>query len=235
MSAASRARSALDAIRDGEHEQTEAEIRVGTFLAVWQATQPTSRFDVLRDVGAERLLASDLATLLGMIDELRRFPPVVLTGQLPTHRRGDRSTSVAAGTRPDRVRRAGSQALRLLKAYADTDRLAAAADDALPAEYGLTDSEARVAAGISARSCYWKRCSELRADGLIEPVLLDGTVDAGAVTITRPAGNGTERVVARVAAGLRDVTRPDPESGEERIVCRITDAGRRELAKVHAP
>jgi hypothetical protein len=33
---------------------------------------------------------------------------------------------------------------------------------------GYNSEEAREAAGLSPRSCYWKRCSELRAEGLIE-------------------------------------------------------------------
>lgn len=32
---------------------------------------------------------------------------------------------------------------------------------------GLTAEEARAAAGLSVRTCYWKRCSELRQMGLI--------------------------------------------------------------------
>lgn len=34
---------------------------------------------------------------------------------------------------------------------------------------GLTAEEAREAAGLSPRSCYWKRCSELRECGFIRP------------------------------------------------------------------
>lgn len=33
---------------------------------------------------------------------------------------------------------------------------------------GLTDEEAATVAGLSPRSCWWKRCSELRELGLIE-------------------------------------------------------------------
>lgn len=52
--------------------------------------------------------------------------------------------------------RAGSQKRRLLDAY----------EAAYPA--WLTDDEAAVAAGLPLTSCYWKRCGELRQDGVIE-------------------------------------------------------------------
>lgn len=51
--------------------------------------------------------------------------------------------------------RALTQKQRLLKAFF-----------AHPA--GLTDEEAALVAGLPIRSCWWKRCSELRDDGLIE-------------------------------------------------------------------
>lgn len=34
----------------------------------------------------------------------------------------------------------------------------------------LTDEQASVKAGVSPRSCWWKRCSELRQMGYIEPL-----------------------------------------------------------------
>jgi hypothetical protein len=59
--------------------------------------------------------------------------------------------------------RAGSQKARLLSAYA-------AAFHALVighrTDMALTDDEAAVMAGLT-RSCFWKRCGELREDGLI--------------------------------------------------------------------
>lgn len=51
--------------------------------------------------------------------------------------------------------RAGSQKARLLAAYAEAG------------SRGLTDDEAAVACGLE-RSCFWKRCGELRQDGMIE-------------------------------------------------------------------
>lgn len=113
-------------------------------------------------------------------------------------RSGDPSTSAAGGRSV--ARRAGSQSVRLLRVYATTVwyrdgvRLTA-----------FTDSEAATAAIVPARSCWWKRCSELRQDGLIE--------------VMRNS-DGTE------------VTRPDSVSGEARIVCRITDDGRRLLREL---
>jgi hypothetical protein len=54
--------------------------------------------------------------------------------------------------------RAGSQRHRLLHAYAT-------------AVWGLTDEEAGNATGLTdmPRCCYWKRCSELRQAGYIQP------------------------------------------------------------------
>ena len=68
-------------------------------------------------------------------------------------RRNDHKTSKAGAQ--DVAYRAGSQKDKLLNAYRT----------AYPA--GLTDEEAAIAAGLSLRSCFWKRCSELRQDRLI--------------------------------------------------------------------
>lgn len=103
-------------------------------------------------------------------------------------RRTDPATSHAA-TEAVTVR-AGTQRHRLLAAFG------------LPAAVqGLTDEEAAdLADGVPYRSEYAKRCSELRAGGLIDP-----TGD------TRPG-----------------------VAGHERIVSRITDRGRAELARLSA-
>lgn len=55
--------------------------------------------------------------------------------------------------------RAPSHKIVLLRCYRDA------------ADLGLTDEEAGERSGLAElrRCCYWKRCSELRADGLIEP------------------------------------------------------------------
>ena len=52
---------------------------------------------------------------------------------------------------------------------------------------GLTDEEAAIlAVGVSYRSCWWKRCSELRDLGLIEPT---GEM--------REGSQGSKRIVCR--------------------------------------
>jgi len=69
----------------------------------------------------------------------------------------DPETSQAAG---EAVRvRAGTQQAKLLAAFA-------------AATVGLTDEQAGMISGLSALPgcCYWKRCSELRALGLIEVI-----------------------------------------------------------------
>ena len=71
----------------------------------------------------------------------------------PAARTSDPTTSQRAA---ESVRlRAGSQRSRLLAVYLDSD--------------GLTDEEAGAAAGL-ANAGYWKRCSELRNCGFIEPL-----------------------------------------------------------------
>ena len=78
--------------------------------------------------------------------------------------------------------RAGSQKRLLMAAY----------EEAYPE--GLTDDEAADAAGIPPTSCYWKRCGELRQDG----VILVG-----------------ESRISRVTRELRIVCRISPELMEE--------------------
>lgn len=113
----------------------------------------------------------------------------------------------AQGAR-DVERRAGTQAHQLLKAYAH-----AARSPRLDGSDGLTDEEAHELAVTleylrpSGTRCYWKRCGELRDDGLLEVV---------------SDGNGGE--LTRVGA-----------AGSPRLVCRITPAGRRELERLEAP
>lgn len=75
--------------------------------------------------------------------------------------------------------RAGSHKARLLAQYAT-------------ASGGLTDDAAAVRAGLD-RSCFWKRCSEMREDGLIR--------DTGFVR--RGPLHGEDRMVCMItAAGL---------------------------------
>lgn len=68
-------------------------------------------------------------------------------------RRNDYATS-KAGARSVSFR-AGSQKSRLLTAFVEAG------------PSGLSDDEAARRAGLTPTSCYWKRCGELRALGLI--------------------------------------------------------------------
>lgn len=112
------------------------------------------------------------------------------TGTVIPSRSSDPDTSRRA--EPTEVR-AGTQRARLLAAFALE-----------PAVDGLTDEEAAdLADGVPYRSEFAKRCSELRAAGLIEPCV-DG---------------GTSMPVTRKGV-----------AGHYRIVCQITDAGRATLA-----
>jgi hypothetical protein len=79
----------------------------------------------------------------------------IMFDDLPLFRSADPITSVlgAGDVKPRR----GSQQALLLAEYAHRD--------------GLTDEEAGLFSGLLSRPkcCYWKRCSELRAKGLIVP------------------------------------------------------------------
>lgn len=92
-------------------------------------------------------------------------------------RKDDHSTSTE-GAR-DVGYRSGSQKAKLLGAYATASR-------------GCTDEDAAVAAGLT-NTCYWKRCGELRRDGVIEQIPGE----------TRPGSAGVSRMVCRITeAGL---------------------------------
>lgn len=91
--------------------------------------------------------------------------------------------------------RPGSQRAKILMAY-----LAAGIE-------GCTDDQAARSAEVSMRSCYWKRCGELRQAGLIEPMVA-GDED---IPVTREGESGTSRTVCvitpegrAVAYGLDD-------------------------------
>jgi hypothetical protein len=88
------------------------------------------------------------------------------------HRRNDRPTSIEGAQSV--AYRAGSQKAKLLQAYYWNPR-------------GLSDEEAAVVAGLPLTSCYWKRCGELRQDGMIE--------DTGE---TRRGVAGVSRIVSRI-------------------------------------
>lgn len=94
-------------------------------------------------------------------------------------RRDDHATSRAGAQSV--AFRAGTQKAALLRAYEDVDQV------------GMTDEDAATRAGLSIRSCYWKRCGELRAAGLIE--------ETGE---TSPGEAGVPRIVCRITTlGLR--------------------------------
>jgi hypothetical protein len=105
--------------------------------------------------------------------------------QIPS-RTEDPDTSRAA----EKPMRAGTQRHLLLTAYAD---------------WGMrTDEEAAAHVEASEKSCWWKRCSELREGAFVEPVR-----DSGGEIVTR---------VSSV--------------GEKRMVCRLTEKGARKLAEL---
>ena len=84
---------------------------------------------------------------------------------LPLFRSADPITSAlgAGDVKPRRT----TQAMQLLAEYAHRD--------------GLTDEEAGLFSGLLSRPkcCYWKRCSELRAKGLIAPTGVTRLSSAG--------------------------------------------------------
>jgi hypothetical protein len=101
--------------------------------------------------------------------------PIVYDQRPGRHRRNDRDGSVRGAESV--AYRAGSQKQRLLIAFH------MAGDD------GLTDDEAALAVSLD-RSCFWKRCGELRQDGMI--------ADTGT---TRPGPLfGEQRMVSAVTA-----------------------------------
>lgn len=95
------------------------------------------------------------------------------------YRANDHHTSVAGAS--DVAFRAGSQKAKLLLAYFDHG--------------ALTADEAMEHAGVSPRSCYWKRCSELRELGYIE---MTGE--------ERPGSSGSLQIVCHITAdGIKAV------------------------------
>jgi hypothetical protein len=102
------------------------------------------------------------------------------------HRKQDHHTSEQGAY--DVAFRAGTQKAKLLTAYFDHGH--------------LTADEAAKEAGVSMRSCYWKRCSELRDIGFIEPVMDGDTV------IERPGDSGSLQMVCKITReGYRFVIR----------------------------
>lgn len=70
----------------------------------------------------------------------------------------------------------------------------------LHAEDGLTDEQAMLVSGVPASSCWWRRCSELRADRLVVPMLDDHDK-----RITRAGKSGVPRMVCTITPEGRAV------------------------------
>lgn len=104
----------------------------------------------------------------------------------PLTRTGDYDTSIA-GAESVRMRRR-SQQFKLLREFC------------LASDSGLTDEEAADAAQVPVRSCYWKRCSELRQMGLIEPTDQRRNGDAGVQRIVSVVTEKGIHVYKRVLA-----------------------------------
>lgn len=92
-------------------------------------------------------------------------------------RHDDYSTSIAGAA--DVAKRAGGQKAQLLAAFAQAG------------PEGLNDEEAAERADLPIRSCWWKRCGELRDMGLIQFL-----TDADGNEITRVASSGLARKVS---------------------------------------
>ena len=103
---------------------------------------------------------------------------------LPLFRNDDPETSKQGAK--DVLPRRGSQQAQLLAVYRN--------------QPGLTDEQAGMLSGLASKPkcCYWKRCSELRANGLIEPTGETRLSSAGsAMQVCRLSPKGAE-----VLAGL---------------------------------
>lgn len=98
---------------------------------------------------------------------------------LPLFRNDDPDTSKQGAK--DVLPRRGSQQAQLLAVYRN--------------QPGLTDEQAGVLSGLASKPkcCYWKRCSELRAKGLIEPTGETRLSSAGsAMQVCRLSTKGAE-------------------------------------------
>lgn len=109
----------------------------------------------------------------------------VYGGPGPGHRSSDPDTSRMADEKSQV--RADSQRYWVLTAYSEFEN--------------LTDYEAMLGSpNISEDSCYWKRCSELRQMGLIEPMY-----DPYGNILTRKGKHDSERMVCQITALGRSV------------------------------
>lgn len=130
-----------------------------------------------RNDGWQHLQPAQIAELLAMVRHALELEPVARV------RSSDPSTSRKAAESV--ALRSGSQRHRLLEQYVN-------------AGSGLTDEQAGQRAGLAQFGvCYWKRCSELRNHGFIEPLgftrlastgeqqQVCGITDAGRVVLER--------------------------------------------------
>lgn len=92
-------------------------------------------------------------------------------------RHDDHSTSNAGAA--EVAKRAGGQKRLLLQAFADAG------------VFGLNDEQAAERAGLPMRSCWWKRCGELRALGLVRYAH-----DEHGAEITSIASSGVPRKIS---------------------------------------
>lgn len=99
-------------------------------------------------------------------------------------RKSDPSTSRAGAAKA--ALHAGSQKAKLLAVYAHS-------------EDGLTDEQAAERAGVNLRSCWWKRCNELRQLGFIQPV-----TDPQGRLLTRTSSAQVQRMVCFITPRGRD-------------------------------
>lgn len=107
-------------------------------------------------------------------------PPALPQTPERTRRRNDDPATSHAGAR-DVALRANTHKAVLLRAYLEAG------------DGGLTDEQAGERSGLAARRgcCYWKRCGELRADGLIVVTETTRTSSAGSeqrVSVVTDAG-----------------------------------------------
>lgn len=72
-------------------------------------------------------------------------------------------------------------------------------------ELGLTDEQAAIEAELDMRSCWWKRCSELRAVGLVVPTGEE-----------RISSSGRRRIVCRAVRQASGRVHATPEAQDAR-------------------
>lgn len=140
--------------------------------------------DILTDMMGEAIVRSQptieqqLANLMAAGYHVSTKPQVVVPMRKPGMDLTPPADEVLGSVTPD------SQRGRLLLAYAKAGDL------------GLTDEDAARESGVPMRSCWWKRCGELRKAGLIE-VMLAGDDD---IPVQREGSAGTLRTVCTITS-----------------------------------